>query len=41
MQVIRSHPGYGLLEQYILPFLSSDTQRLELGVHIKSEKNLK
>ena len=29
---------YGLLEQYILSFRSSDTQRLALGIHIKPEK---
>ena len=31
-------PPYGLLEQYILSFRSSDTQRLALGIHIKSGK---
>ena len=31
-------PRYGLLEQYILPFLSSDTQGLALGIHLKPEK---
>ena len=29
---------YGLLEQYILSFRSPDTQKLALGIHIKSGK---
>ena len=31
-------PPYGLLEQYILSFRSPDTQKLALGIHIKSGK---
>ena len=34
-------PYYGLLEQYILSFRSSDTRRLALGIHIKSEQKFK